>query len=116
VCVVQTFGADVHIYERGSRLLARSDADAAQLVREALEASGVTLHFDCALEQVRPAAQAQGQAQGAPRGVELITDGGQSSRFDTLLVCAGRTPNTEGLGLDVAGVALTARDAGAPSR
>ena len=39
--------------------------------------------------------------------VQLSFRGSSPEAFDELLVCTGRTPNVEGLGLEAAGVELT---------
>ncbi|MGZ8177969.1 dihydrolipoyl dehydrogenase family protein [Williamsia sp. SKLECPSW1] len=88
-------GSTVTIVEGGERILAREDPDAAEVVAAALAADGVTV-----LTGVRPAEVVDGH---------LILTDGRRVAADHLLVAAGRTPTTHGLGLDAAGVDVDGR-------
>ena len=79
------FGSRVTLFDRGPRILHREDEDAARLVLEAMRADGVAF--------VPNAKPEDALRLGA----------------DAVLVAAGRKPNTEGLGLEAAGVAHTAK-------
>jgi glutathione reductase (NADPH) len=68
---------------------------------ESLVADGVSIHASTALASIE---------RTAGRGLALHTTSGESiAGFEALVWAAGRVPNTEGLGLDAAGVACDAR-------
>ncbi|MDC7677295.1 FAD-containing oxidoreductase [Asticcacaulis machinosus] len=92
------FGAQVTVIERGTRLIAREDADVSEAVRDILAGEGITVHTgieDLAVAQTG--------------GVISVTFGGQTVRGSHLLVATGRRPNTDDLGLEAAGVKTDAR-------
>lgn len=95
-------GSQVDVIQRSGRILTRDDADMAGVVQAALEAEGVRLHLGAELTRVLP--------EGGGAAVEF-TQAGQSRSVsgDALLVALGRTPNVEGLGLEAAGVAFSAK-------
>jgi pyruvate/2-oxoglutarate dehydrogenase complex dihydrolipoamide dehydrogenase (E3) component len=94
------FGARVYVVEMGAHLLGREDADAARLVRAALERDGVRLALDTSVDKV----------ERGPGGKVLqlsaiaASGGSQALEVDEILVAVGRAPNVEGLGLEAAGV------------
>ena len=93
-------GVKVQLVEMG-KLLPRDDVDAANLVRAALIADGVTLHENSTATE---AALADGRMRLACRDAAGNTqwlEGGH------LLVAVGRKPRVEGLGLDLAGIAFS---------
>lgn len=93
------FGSEVHLFESAPRLLPRDDGEAAAILARRLVAEGVLLHLGCRVSRV---------AAGQDAGAELFfpREGGGEERLAAgrLLVAAGRAPNTEGLGLEAAGV------------
>ena len=93
-------GPQVHVIQRGGRILSRDDADMAAEVQRALEAEGVRFHLGVTFT---------GVAQEGGSKVVRFEQGGQAKQVsgDTLLVALGRTPNVEGLGLEQAGVAFS---------
>jgi pyruvate/2-oxoglutarate dehydrogenase complex dihydrolipoamide dehydrogenase (E3) component len=97
-------GARVTIVEAAPRLLPREDPDASTVVEGALRADGVTVLTGAAVRQV-----CVDSCSGGAGGGHLLLDGGGEVGFDRLLVAAGRTPRTGGLGLDLAGVAVDGR-------
>jgi pyruvate/2-oxoglutarate dehydrogenase complex dihydrolipoamide dehydrogenase (E3) component len=97
------FGARVSVVHRGRHLLSREDEDVALGMAEILEEDGVEL-----LLSTKPL----GATYGSNGSVELEVEGpGGKRKLDAshLLVAAGRTPNTDRLGLDAAGVAVDER-------
>jgi pyruvate/2-oxoglutarate dehydrogenase complex dihydrolipoamide dehydrogenase (E3) component len=86
-------GSEVTLLERAT-LLPRDEPEAAAAIRAALAAEGVRIIEGAAIASV------------APRRVTLA-DGALEPTH--ILVAAGRTPNTDGLGLDIAGIAQTPR-------
>ncbi|KZD05821.1 FAD-containing oxidoreductase [Oceanibaculum pacificum] len=96
------FGAQVTVVERGPRLIAREDEDISEAVRGILEDEGIAIRTgaDCIHLARHPKGVAVGVdcAAGAP---EIIAS--------DLLLAVGRTPNTDDLGLEAAGIAVDER-------
>jgi pyruvate/2-oxoglutarate dehydrogenase complex dihydrolipoamide dehydrogenase (E3) component len=91
------FGSQVtHLVQEG-HVLPREDADAAEIVQQAMLADGVGFEFGVKVVEVR--------RQGADRVVAFEREGKRHEVVaDEILIAAGRAPNVEGLGLNVAGV------------
>ncbi len=91
------FGSEVTIVERGPRLVSREDPDVSAGIRELLEAEGVHVHTDADCIGLRP--------DPAGVAVRVSCDGlGRELAGSHVLVAVGRTPNTDDLGLDAAGI------------
>jgi pyruvate/2-oxoglutarate dehydrogenase complex dihydrolipoamide dehydrogenase (E3) component len=91
-------GSEVTVVEKVS-LLPRDEPEAVAVVRDALSAGGVRLLEGHGVVAVRRIGDA----------VHVDVDGGEAIVGTHLLVATGRRPNTEGLGLEAAGIAATAR-------
>ena len=102
------FGARVSVVERGPRLTAREDEDVSDAIKDILEAEGIDVHLDgTAMRIVKHDSDTGGSNSG---GFDLYPrEDADPIRGTHLLVATGRTPNTDDLGLDVAGVATNAR-------
>jgi len=98
--VLQALGSRVTLYVRGERLLNGFDADIAAQLAEDMRQQGIRLEFG---QQLRGLAGAPGAV--AVRG----GDGREGDVFDSVIFATGRRPNTGGLGLGQAGVALDGR-------
>lgn len=99
----RTYGAEVTLVEHGEHLLGEMDEDIAIRLEELLRRSGIELVTGARVEALGPYAdglQATVSRQGATR--EVVAE--------RALIAVGITPNTEGLGLEAAGVGLN--DAG----
>jgi pyruvate/2-oxoglutarate dehydrogenase complex dihydrolipoamide dehydrogenase (E3) component len=95
------FGAQVTVVEKGPRLVAREDPETSDAIRAILEAEGITIRIGAGcIGFTRHAAGVAVHTEGAP---ELVGS--------DILLAVGRTPNTQDLGLDAAGVATDARGA-----
>ncbi len=96
------FGSQVTMIQNGSRFLPREDEDIADAVRENLVSRGVELLTDTDIVSI---------AEQDGRAVLSVLSGGTARELwaDTVLVATGRKPNTKNLGLEHAGVELTAR-------
>jgi pyruvate/2-oxoglutarate dehydrogenase complex dihydrolipoamide dehydrogenase (E3) component len=97
------FGSRVSIIEAGPQLAGREDPDVAAAISEMLREEGIELHLG---------AQTLGVQGRSGEAVSLrlrTTAGDQTVDGSDLLVAVGRVPNTAGIGLDLAGVALDAR-------
>jgi pyruvate/2-oxoglutarate dehydrogenase complex dihydrolipoamide dehydrogenase (E3) component len=89
-------GSQVTIVSLDERLLPREDPDAAAILTRQFEAEGIELRLGARLARVEP-------------GKRVVFDRGRGEEkveADAILVAVGRTPNTEGLGLEAAGVAF----------
>jgi pyruvate/2-oxoglutarate dehydrogenase complex dihydrolipoamide dehydrogenase (E3) component len=93
---LRRYGAQVTILERSGRLLSREDDRVGELTAQYLRAEGVDVRTDASAARVR--------REGQDTVVEL--DGGGEIRCDVIVVGTGRTPRTDGLGVDAAGVTL----------
>jgi pyruvate/2-oxoglutarate dehydrogenase complex dihydrolipoamide dehydrogenase (E3) component len=90
----QTLGSQVALIEGERRLLPREEEYACAQVTEALAEYGVDIRTGQRASRVR-------QQDGT---VEVTTADGGTAEGDTLLVALGRTPQTEGLGLETVGL------------
>lgn len=93
-------GAAVVLIESQQQLLPSEDQEVAAVVQRSLERDGVDIRLTTTVVEVRPTG-------GCP--AVAILDDGSTVDFDAVLVCAGRTPRTQGLGLSAAGVEVDAR-------
>jgi len=99
--VFARLGVKVILLQRAPQILEKEDLDAASLLRRRLEAEGVRILVGA---QARLVAR---QGDKLRIWLEAEEEKRQSLDCDALLVAAGRTPNTEALGLESAGVAYT---------
>ena len=98
--VLQALGSQVELFVRGTRLLDGFDEELAARLADGYRQSGMRLHFGHRLASV----------ESDSGGVRLRDDDGRcSERFDALLFATGRTPVSDDLGLDAAGVARDER-------
>ena len=97
------FGSAVTIIEPAAQLASREDPDVGAALLELLREEGITVHLGANIQAV------QGRSGDAVH-IRLHTpQGDQAIEGSDILVATGRTPNTQGIGLDAAGVALDAR-------
>ncbi|MDB6079735.1 MAG: mercuric reductase [Akkermansiaceae bacterium] len=97
---MRRFGSRVTVLERGPRLLGKEDDDVSAAVQEALAAEGIEFVMNARVAEV-------GGRSGET--VALTLGDGEVISGSHLLVASGRTPNTEGIGLEIAGVATGER-------
>ena len=93
-------GSVVTVVDIAPSSLPREDPDLAAVVHEQLVAEGIRFHFDTTIAQVAGSAGAITATLRGKDGREHVLTASH------LLVAAGRRVNTEGLGLEAAGVAL----------
>lgn len=97
------FGAQVTILETGAQVASREDPDIGSALHEMLRDEGITVHLGAKIRQVRGHSGDEINIQvDGPAGAFTID-------ASDILVAAGRTPNTAGIGLELAGVELDAR-------
>ena len=91
------FGAQVTVIEKAPKLLAREDDDVAAGIRAILERDGVAIRTGAECMEVRK--------KGGRIAVGMACkDGAPIAEGSHLLVAVGRTPNTDDLGLQAAGI------------
>src|SRR6266540_25039 len=98
---MRRFGARVTVVEQGQQLAGREDADVGTAMLELFRDEGIAVHLQTQVRSV------EGESGSE---VHLVTEGpdGEGIMDGTdLLVGVGRTPNTGGTGLELAGVKLT---------
>jgi len=95
-------GSRVTMLQRSPRILPRDEPDAASVVHRSLERDGVAIICGATVSRAE---------HSESEKVLHYTVGGvsQSVSGDEILVAAGRAPQVEGMGLEAAGVAFTAR-------
>jgi pyruvate/2-oxoglutarate dehydrogenase complex dihydrolipoamide dehydrogenase (E3) component len=93
------FGSDVTVVERGPRLVAHEDEDVSQAVREILEAEGIHMRLNAECISLRNG------SDGSVVGVSCVDEEPEVAASHVLLAM-GRTPNTDDLGLEAAGLAV----------
>jgi pyruvate/2-oxoglutarate dehydrogenase complex dihydrolipoamide dehydrogenase (E3) component len=96
------FGSEVTIIEKGPRLIGRDDPDTSACVQEILEAEGIKVR--CNADCIAVAAHSDGVAVQAD-----CNTGAHEVVGSHLLVAVGRTPNTDSLNLEAAGVTANER-------
>ena len=103
--LAQTFhrlGAKVTLIHRGSHVLNREDADAADIVQQAFVREGMQLVLGCVPKRV--------EVTEAGKRIYFDRDGREDSIVvDEILAGAGRAPNVEGLNLEAVGVEFDRR-------
>ena len=95
--MMRRFGAEVTVVERSAHLLPREDDDVSAGIRAILEAEGV--RFQLGAECLSLSREGNRIAVGALCGAEARPVVGSH-----VLLAAGRRPNTDGLGLELAGI------------
>lgn len=93
----------VYLIDRGGRILPFEDEDVSRHCSMNLERAGVTIHHRSTLIDMRVV---DGRVAYT---IEHHTGGRETITVDHAIVSVGRVPCTAGLGLDAAGVKLTAR-------
>ncbi|BFU92927.1 MAG: lipoamide dehydrogenase, E3 component [Nitrospira sp.] len=100
---MRRFGSRVTVIERNARLVHREDQDVAEGLRTLFENEGIDLVLNARIERVSGKSGSSVRIVIAQDGIERTLEGTH------LLVATGRTPNTDGIGLDSAGVEITDR-------
>ncbi|MBR0654692.1 glutathione-disulfide reductase [Plastoroseomonas arctica] len=95
-CILRGLGAEVDVVYRAALPLRGFDVDIRGAIVEAMTAQGITMNPDAAPVRI-------GQAGD---GVVLSLSNNFMREADAVFLCTGRSPNTKGLGLEEAGVAV----------
>jgi len=97
--VFASFGVNVTVVEMLPRILPNIDAEAAAILRNALEKKGVVFHTASKLQSVTRNGSVLSMAVETPEGPISL-------EVEKLLVATGRRPNTANLGLEALGVSM----------
>jgi glutathione reductase (NADPH) len=96
-CMFRRLGVHVTLVHRGEKVLRGFDDDLRDELMLSLAAEGITLKMNDAVASIEHSADGE-------KHVSYVS--GDSDSFDLVFFATGRTPNTSGLGLDAAGVAV----------
>ncbi len=96
------FGSQVTVLHHGAQLVDREDADIAAALLDLLRAEGLTVHLQISGLSVEA-------TDGGARLNFQTPDGAQSVDTQHVLLATGRTPNTDSLNLEAAGLTTDAR-------
>jgi pyruvate/2-oxoglutarate dehydrogenase complex dihydrolipoamide dehydrogenase (E3) component len=100
--MMRRFGANVTVVERSAQLLPREDEDISHGIRAILEAEGVNFQLgaEC-LSLAKDGSRTIVSAVCGPDAPTIVAS--------HVLLAVGRQPNTDGMGLDTAGIKVDAR-------
>lgn len=99
--IFRGLGSEVTLLLRGDRLLRGFDEDLRAALGEAMRIAGIDIHSAKNISRIR--------REGGALAVETLE--GNNFVADAAMFAIGRVPNTQGLGLDAANVALDANGA-----
>lgn len=91
------FGSEVTILEKSEQLLGHEDPDVAEEMQKILTEDGLQIYTGINAKRV---------AKSADGGVTVTLEDGTEVTGSHLFLAVGRTPNSDGLGLDAAGVEM----------
>ena len=100
---MRRFGSEVSLIERSEQLVSREDEDVSEALTGLFRDEGIETHLNAKAKRVTGKSGEAVQIVIEQNGVEKTLQGSH------LLVATGRKPNTEGIGLELAGVKVTER-------
>jgi pyruvate/2-oxoglutarate dehydrogenase complex dihydrolipoamide dehydrogenase (E3) component len=100
---MRRFGSRVTLIERNEQLVSREDDDVTEALTGMFRAEGIEIILNANVKRVSGKSGAAVQVVIEQNGVEKTLEGSH------LLVATGRKPNTEGIGLELAGIEVTDR-------
>jgi pyruvate/2-oxoglutarate dehydrogenase complex dihydrolipoamide dehydrogenase (E3) component len=100
---MRRFGSQVTVIEKGGQLAGREDPDVAATMLELFQSEGISVLLGTEILAIEGRSGQQVRARVKDNDGERMVEGSD------LLVAAGRTPNTEGIGLEQAGIELDER-------
>ena len=98
---MRRFGSRVTIVERNDRLAHREDQDVTDLLQNIFRDEGIGIATSTRTTRVEGKSGEWVKLHATQNGTEIVLEGTH------LLVASGRTPNTQGIGLELAGVETT---------
>jgi pyruvate/2-oxoglutarate dehydrogenase complex dihydrolipoamide dehydrogenase (E3) component len=100
---MRRFGSKVTVIDRNGRLMSKEDEDVCVALNRLLDDEGIDVHLNTRIKRV------SGKSGDSVTVVFEQNGTDKTLKGTHLLVATGRAPNTEGLGLELAGVELTDR-------
>jgi len=100
---MRRFGSEVTMIDRNARLMSKEDPDVCDALRSLLTDEGVDILLNARIKKVSGKSGDSVSVVVEQNGIEKVLKGSH------VLVATGRNPNTEGLGLELAGIELTDR-------
>jgi pyruvate/2-oxoglutarate dehydrogenase complex dihydrolipoamide dehydrogenase (E3) component len=100
---MRRFGSKVTVIDRNGRLMSKEDPDVCEAIRSLFADEGIDILLNARLKQVSGKSGDSVSVVVEQNGMERVLQGSH------ILVAAGRKPNSEGLGLELAGVEVTER-------
>jgi pyruvate/2-oxoglutarate dehydrogenase complex dihydrolipoamide dehydrogenase (E3) component len=97
---MRRFGSKVSVIDQNKRLMSREDEDVCDALRSLLEDDGIDILLNARIKRVSGKSGDSVSIVVEQNGTERVLEGSH------VLVATGRTPNTEGLGLELAGIEL----------
>jgi pyruvate/2-oxoglutarate dehydrogenase complex dihydrolipoamide dehydrogenase (E3) component len=100
---LRRFGSEVTMIGRGKQVAAAEDPDVAQALQENFADEGIELLLETRVRKIEGL---------SGREIRIVAENSQREQTiegTDLLVATGRTPNTQGIGLETAGIELDAR-------
>lgn len=94
-------GSKVTLVQRAGRLLSGFDHDISAFIDVEMRKAGIDVHLNSMVSAIVK----------KPEGLEVTLTSGTQHLADTVLYAVGRTPNTNGLGLEKAGVKMAEKGA-----
>jgi pyruvate/2-oxoglutarate dehydrogenase complex dihydrolipoamide dehydrogenase (E3) component len=101
---MRRFGSHVTIIERNERLAHREDQDVTEMLHDVLSEEGIKIVTSAHITKVEGKSGEWVKLYAVRDGSEFVLEATH------LLAASGRTPNTQGIGLELAGVETTDRD------
>jgi pyruvate/2-oxoglutarate dehydrogenase complex dihydrolipoamide dehydrogenase (E3) component len=100
---MRRFGSRVTVLEQNTRLAHREDEDVSEGLHELFHDEGIGVLTSARVNRIEGKSGQTVKLHAVQAGSEMVLEGTH------LLVATGRTPNTQGIGLELAGVELTER-------
>src|ERR1700678_3133086 len=100
---MRRFGSKVSVIDQNGRLMSKEDPDVCEALASLLADEGIDILLNARIKRVSGTSGHSVDVVIEQNGIEKVLKGSH------LLVAAGRPPNIEGLGLELAGVELTDR-------
>jgi len=97
------FGSEVTIIDRNARLAHREDADVTDLLHEICAKEKILVVTSARVTRVEGKSGTNVKLHATQDGKEIVLEGSH------ILVASGRTPNTNGIGLETTGVEITSK-------
>jgi pyruvate/2-oxoglutarate dehydrogenase complex dihydrolipoamide dehydrogenase (E3) component len=100
---IRRFGSRVTVIERNQRLAHREDQDVSEILHDLCREEGIEIVTSARVTHIEGKSGQSVKVRAVQAGSEIVLEGTH------LLVASGRTPNTNGIGLELAGVEITER-------